>query len=169
MRQPNLLVPDERPRRILEALNAVLELSREEIAKKLRVSYTTVNRWAKGKRMPRELAIKSMGSLLKTEVLSAAAKGDRIRGVLALLQSEYGAPHLGNKRDPLDELFFILLSLKTSHNTYEDTYSHFKKLFYPWRKLLEATPEEVEAHIRRGGPRLAQGARFHRHSTEATS
>ena len=151
MRQPNLLVPDERPKRILRSLNAMLGLSQEEIAKRLKVSYTTVNAWANGKRMPRDPAIKSMGSLLKAEVLSAAAKGDRLQAVLALLQSAYGAPHLGNKRDPLDELFFILLSLKTSHNTYEDTYSHFKKLFYPWRKLLEATPEEVEAHIRRGG------------------
>jgi DNA-cytosine methyltransferase len=63
----------------------------------------------------------------------------------------HGSPNLNNKANPLDELFFILLSLKTSHRTYEDTYRRFRKRFHPWSKLLRATPVAVERYIKRGG------------------
>ena len=48
-------------------------------------------------------------------------------------------------------MFFILLSLKTTHHTYEDVYNSLIFKFFPWRKLLDAEPKEVEGVIREGG------------------
>ncbi len=133
------------------ALNSILGYSQEQIAKRLGVSFTTVSAWATGRRKPhakQEAAIRRL-----VDVLTATARDsdERLRSIVARLHVEYGSPHLNNKSDPLDELFFILLSLKTSHRTYEATYDHFAEEFRPWSTLLSADPAEVERHIKSGG------------------
>lgn len=139
-----------RAQRAAYALNKYVGLSQEDIAERVGVAFSRVNAWINGKSQPRSHHAKAVEDLL----LAAGAGADRIslmRSAVARLHMEYGSPHLGNKGNALDELFFILLSLKTSHHTYEDTYRAFRLQFYPWRKLLEVEPEDVERHIRRGG------------------
>lgn len=143
---------DVRSIRIAYALNAILGRRQEQLAAALGVSFSTVNAWINGKRKPHESHAAGLDGLFQEAVSSQPDSSEaKLRIVTALLHVRYGSPHLGNQRDPLDELFFILLSLKTSHRTYEETFEHFKKQFHPWRRLLDADADEVQAHIRRGG------------------
>lgn len=64
---------------------------------------------------------------------------------LALL---YGAENLGNKEDPTDELFFLLLSTKTSHRSYLGCYEAIKRRFPSWEGLLSVDPEDLEEALR---------------------
>jgi DNA-cytosine methyltransferase len=123
----------------------------ETIAERVGAAFSRVNAWINGKSEPRAKFAEELSHLLAAETAGATAGEARIRASVARLHVEHGSPHLGNKDNPLDELFFILLSLKTSHRTYEDTYRAFRAQFYPWNRLLDAEPEQVEQHIRRGG------------------
>lgn len=139
--------------RLVFAMNKILGMSQEAIATAVGVSFTTVNAWANSKRQPHPSAYADLRAAFDREIESRrAASGEaKVRAIVAILHATYGSPDLSNKKDPLDELFFILLSLKTSHLTYEDTYRVFQEQFHPWSKLLEARHEEVEKYIRRGG------------------
>lgn len=133
------------------ALNRFIGLSQEDIAERVGVAFSRVNAWINAKSEPRANHAKSLEDLLSNLTTGVRERDALQRGVVARLHVEYGSPHLGNKGNSLDELFFILLSLKTSHHTYEDTYRAFRAAFYPWRKLLEVESEDVERLIRRGG------------------
>jgi DNA-cytosine methyltransferase len=89
--------------------------------------------------------------MLDRECLKANASGSVLLAILAKLEANYGSPKLGSHDDPLDELFFLLLSLKTSSRAVEDVYVAFAKEYRPWRKLLDASSEDVAACIQRGG------------------
>lgn len=54
-----------------------------------------------------------------------------------LLKARYRSPRLNNKDDPLDELFFILLSQMTTGPSYERVYDRLKAAVPTWSKLLE--------------------------------
>jgi DNA-cytosine methyltransferase len=140
-----------RAQRAAYALNKFLGVSQEEIAKRVGASFSRVNAWINAKSEPRPNYVAALEELLKAETPASRDRVARMASSVARLHVEYGSPHLGNKDNPLDELFFILLTLKTSHYTYEDTYRAFRAEFYPWRRLLEVEPEDVERHIRRGG------------------
>lgn len=154
LRLQDTLIPprtESRAQRVAYALNRILRVSQESLAERVDASFSTVNAWVQAKALPRARSAVALDAAL-TAVTAGASEGEeRIRAVVARLHAEYGSPHLGNKENPLDELFFILLSLKTSHRSYEDTYRAFRSQFYPWRKLLEVEPEEVERYIRNGG------------------
>jgi DNA-cytosine methyltransferase len=141
----------DRTTRIVQALNRFMGLSQEAIAKELGVSFTTVNAWCTGKRAPRPSAAKSLEGLLDRLTSSQGDLEHLTRSTVAKLHAELGSPRLGNRKDPLDELFFILLGLKTSHRTYEGIYERFRERFYPWSRLLRTEPETIEEHIREGG------------------
>lgn len=53
-----------------------------------------------------------------------------------LLKARYGSPRLNNKDDPLDELFFILLSQMTTGPSYERVYDRLKAAVPDWSQLL---------------------------------
>ena len=138
--------------RILYALNKILGLSQNEIARQLGVSQMLVQAWFTGDSKPQDSSIHNLGNIFENFTTHATEfEEKRLRTILALLHVHYASPQLGNEEDPLDELFFILLSLKTSHRNYEEAYEHFKSRFYPWKKLLSTTAEEVNSYIRRCG------------------
>ncbi len=60
----------------------------------------------------------------------------------------YGGENLGNKEDPTDELFFLLLSTKTSYKSYEGCYEAVKKRFPSWNELLSIDLKDLEETIR---------------------
>jgi endonuclease III len=56
--------------------------------------------------------------------------------VTGLLKARYRSPQLNNKDDPLDELFFILLSQMTTGPSYERVYDRLKAAVPEWSQLL---------------------------------
>lgn len=137
---------------VVTALNEILGFSQEEIARAVGVSYTTVNAWANERSEPRPENRSRLEALLRRATAERPERdSERLRRAVAILTAHYGSPRLGNKSDPLDELFFILVSLKTSHRTYEDIYDALVEEFRPWKKLLDSDVEEVERVVRSGG------------------
>lgn len=139
----------QHPARYAQALNWFLGLTQEEIAQETGTSFTSVNAWCVGRRQPRADSAARLCTFFERVIRFYPETDATV--IAARLHASFGSPTLGNYSDPLDELFFILLSLKTSHATYEETFVRFKEKFHPWNRLLESTAEEVEAYIRRGG------------------
>jgi endonuclease III len=74
-----------------------------------------------------------------------------IRRVCRTLEAEYGRPRLGNPRDPLDDLIYIVLSNKTSPTTARRVFRELKSAFPEWPDLLVATALEVRTILRPAG------------------
>jgi len=134
--------------RIIESLNRFIGLSQEEIAARAQLSFTTINAIVNHRRQANPSSLKRLEHVY--EVASSQTES-LIHRATAALHVAHGSPSLNNKQDPLDELFFILLTLKTSFRTYEEVFDAFATEFHPWEKLLTTKPEEVEACIRKGG------------------
>lgn len=56
----------------------------------------------------------------------------RVRLYCRILARRYGNPRHGNKRDPLDELVYIVLSTRTGEAVFRTVYSELKKAFASW-------------------------------------
>jgi len=67
------------------------------------------------------------------------------------LREQYGQPRHHNKRDPLAELVFILLSTQTREAEYRRTFTALWSRYRSWRKVLDAPSAELEELIRFGG------------------
>jgi DNA (cytosine-5)-methyltransferase 1 len=143
--------PRDRHARMAVALNKFCGLSQERIGESVGVAYSTVARWIHDGRKPQGRAREAIAKLFGQTTAASDVPEEVARSIVAILFVRYGSPRLGNKADPLDELFFILLSLKTTHLIYEETYKAFRQRFFPWSKLLRVDVEDVQEHIRRGG------------------
>jgi endonuclease III len=75
----------------------------------------------------------------------------RVREVTALLDAAYPHTRLGNKRKPLDELVYIILSIQTGENLYQEVYRLFKERFPRWNALLAASVDDIASAISLGG------------------
>lgn len=68
--------------------------------------------------------------------MASAKIGKRLRARIAscceLLAQRYGNPRHGNKRDPLDELVYIILSTRTGEVVFRGIYRNLKKAFPSW-------------------------------------
>jgi endonuclease-3 len=67
------------------------------------------------------------------------------------LSNHYGDHGHYNKRDPFDELLFILCSVRTNERKYLESYRDLKRRFPTRRLLSKASEGEIAAAIRRGG------------------
>ena len=74
-----------------------------------------------------------------------------IREVARILSVLHGTPSLGNKKDPIDELVYIILARKTREGAYQETYEKLKRAFPSWDLLLSAHRRRVEKLIYSGG------------------
>lgn len=74
-----------------------------------------------------------------------------VREVDERLRQSYGVSRLGNKKDPLDELIFIILSNKSREEAYFASFAALKERFPSWSEVAKATIEEIEETIRFGG------------------
>jgi endonuclease III len=73
-------------------------------------------------------------------VATATAKGarnlhTRIARCCRLLAHRYGNPRHGNKRDPLDELVYIILSTRTNEGVFRTIYRDLKEAFPSWNDI----------------------------------
>jgi DNA-cytosine methyltransferase len=147
--QNSFLNPPSHTDRNLTVLNAILGLSQEEIAKRVGVSFTSVNAWCSRRSKPRKKSDERIDALLKTEL--AKLKDGDIRGIAAQLHIHYGAPRPQVKRSSLDELYFQLLGLKAAHRSALEAFDHFHNNFHPWKCLLHTEPEDLESSMKRAG------------------
>jgi endonuclease-3 len=74
-----------------------------------------------------------------------------LHGVCDALKHEYPPGDLGNKKNPLDEFLYILLSRRTHERGYRTAYKRFKQRFPRWRMLQAASLEDVVEAIRPAG------------------
>lgn len=74
-----------------------------------------------------------------------------IKSITETFEKVYGCPRLSNKRNPLDELIFITLTLRTHEKNYSETYLRLRRKFYPWKKLIDAEVGQIADAISTGG------------------
>lgn len=86
----------------------------------------------------------------------------KTHNIVGILHKEYKSPNHNNKKDPLDELIFIMLSLMTTGPSYSRVYDRLKVEFPEWAMLLEVTPKHLAQKIKDAGlshqkaPRIIQ-------------
>ena len=68
-----------------------------------------------------------------------------------VLRIMHGTPNHNNKEDPLDELFFILLSRRTRNRGYEKVYEKLKSEYPSWTKLAKAPEKKIYAIVKKAG------------------
>jgi endonuclease III len=75
----------------------------------------------------------------------------QVKNVCITLAREYGKPRLGNPRDPLDDLVYIILSNKTSPLIARRTYKHLKQEFGTWDEMQAAPISRLRAILKPAG------------------
>lgn len=68
-----------------------------------------------------------------------------------LLRLRYPPSDLGNKKNPLDELLYIIISLRTTEPSLQRTYRKFKNVFPKWENVLEASVKRIATALRNAG------------------
>ncbi len=58
-----------------------------------------------------------------------------VQAVVEALQAEYGLPRHGNPRRPLDDLFYIILSNKTTPRSARSTYRALRRAYSSWNDI----------------------------------
>lgn len=74
-----------------------------------------------------------------------------VEEVTRKLVERFGRRSLGNKRNPFNELLYILLSSKTPPERYQDVYYTLRRVYKRADDLAYAQPEEVARVISHGG------------------
>ncbi len=74
-----------------------------------------------------------------------------LREVARILAVLDGTPDLGNKKDPTDELVYIILARKTREEAYQKSYRLLKDRFASWDEILTVPRAEVERLVYSGG------------------
>ena len=74
-----------------------------------------------------------------------------IKTIANNLNFMYGSPDHNNKKNPLDELIFILLSRRTRKSGYEKIYNELRKKYPAWKDVAEARPKDLLKIIGKAG------------------
>jgi len=80
-----------------------------------------------------------------------ASHGVPIREICAVLERIYGNPRHGNKRNPLNELAYIILSTRTRDESYRGTFSRLKRAFPRWATVTPRSLPRLERILAPGG------------------
>jgi len=74
-----------------------------------------------------------------------------VEEITQALVQHFGRPTLGNKKNPFNELLYIILSSRTPPDVYQETYRSLRREFKRANSIAEARPEYVAATIEQGG------------------
>ena len=74
-----------------------------------------------------------------------------VEEVTETLVERFGRPTLGNKKNPFNELIYIILSSRTPPENCQDTYRSLRRSFRTADSLAEANPDRVAEVIELGG------------------
>lgn len=75
----------------------------------------------------------------------------RVEEITKALVREFGRKTLGNKRNPFNELLYILLSSKTPPGRYQEVYRKLRQSYTRAEKLADARPQDIALVIKQGG------------------
>lgn len=92
-----------------------------------------------------------MNSLPSRRSIRTADTASILRSANRLLEARYGTPRLGNKRHPVSELVFIILSARTRGRHHERAYRELRRRFPRWEAVRDAPVREIEPVIRDAG------------------
>lgn len=87
----------------------------------------------------------------KSSVAASSRYPANIRKVAAALAARYADFDHYNRKDPLDELLFIICSTKTAEDSYRATFDQLKAAFPTPRDLAEAPAEYIARPLAAGG------------------
>ena len=76
---------------------------------------------------------------------------NRITTVSKLLHKQYKSPDLNNKKNPLDEFLYILLSQKRTFSRFQKTYKEFKKVYPTWQLVLNSKEKAIAKTLKPAG------------------
>jgi endonuclease III len=74
-----------------------------------------------------------------------------MKQVSRALERSYGSPRHGNKRNPLDELIYIILSTRTRQQSFGAIFKKLKKTFPKWDSVTPARLRRLESVLEPGG------------------
>jgi endonuclease III len=80
-----------------------------------------------------------------------AVRDQIVEGVCQTLHQVYGAPRLGNPKDSLDDLVYIVVSNKTSPGMARLTYRRFKERFASWERVVTSGGNALRSILRPAG------------------
>ena len=75
----------------------------------------------------------------------------RLRSIISVLSDAYKDPSLGNRKNPIDEIIFIILSEKTDEPKYRLAFQELKSHCPQWENLLSLPLSKIEARIKGAG------------------
>lgn len=78
-------------------------------------------------------------------------KNQKILKIAALLNKKYPPNNLGNKKNPLNEYLYILISLRTTGSSANRTYLRFKKEYPKWQDAYEANIYKISITLKNAG------------------
>jgi endonuclease III len=84
-------------------------------------------------------------------VVGADKRPEDIRAICDVLGDTYRNPRHGNKADPLDELIYIILSLRSRNEAYQLRYSQLRERIGAWSRIDETSLPILEEILRPGG------------------
>ena len=74
-----------------------------------------------------------------------------VEEIAEALVRRFGRPTLGNKKNPFNELLYIILSSRTPPDNYQETYRSLRREFKAASSIAEARAEYVAGTIEQGG------------------
>lgn len=83
-----------------------------------------------------------------------------ISEITSLLESAYQSPNHGNREDPLEELLYILLTIKTDYAHYSELWENFKSKFPTLAAIDRAKTREISSAIKQGGLQKQKASRI---------
>jgi endonuclease III len=89
--------------------------------------------------------------LLRVRSRNNPKRDQLLKRIASILFEEYGTPTLGNFRDPVKEIFYIMLSAKTTDAQYRKTHRTLFMRFPTLASLAAAKIAEVKSCILSGG------------------
>lgn len=92
-----------------------------------------------------------MNNLANNPIGPPARADSVLREANRLLERRYGTPRLGNKRHPVSELIFIILSARTRGRHHEAVYRRLRRRFPTWEAVRDAPLREIERVIHDAG------------------
>ena len=85
------------------------------------------------------------------QALTESAAKRKLPRIIAALQSAYGRPEIRDRKDPLSELIFTILSQNTSDLNRDRAWASLRRSFPTWAAIAAAPRAQVESAIRVGG------------------